>query len=112
MAYVAGALAGLIFGGAVGYLKNLFVWQKYLRESEAENAAAESLSGLYTRAFISYTVNILTLAAAFFMRDLFPFSGIAFLVGTAIALAVMNKVLAIRQKNRGNDNKGKEACRS
>lgn len=112
MTYIAGALAGLILGGAVGYLKNLFVWQKYLRESENANIAADSLSGLYARAFISYTVNILTLVAAFFVRDLFPFDGIAFLIGTAIALAVMNKVLAIRQKKHGNDSKGKEACRS
>lgn len=110
MTYVAGTLAGLVLGGVIGYLKNLFVWQRYLQQSEAAYESPDSLGGLYARAFISYTVNILTLVLAFFIRNLFPFDGIAFLIGTAISLAVMNKVLAIRQKRL--DNKEKEACRS
>lgn len=103
MTYVVGVLAGVLAGGAVGYLKNLFIWQRYLKKSESYETGSESIGGLYTRAFISYTVNILTLAAAFFVRNILPFSGIAFLIGTAIALAAMNKILAVRQKRPGYD---------
>ena len=98
LTYVIGALAGLIAGGTIGYLKNLFIWQRYLKESESAGADPRSIGGLYARAFISYSVNILTLAAAFFARNILPFDGIAFLIGTAAALAIMNKVLAVRQK--------------
>lgn len=108
MAYVIGALAGLIAGIIIGCLKNLFIWQKYLKESVQAEVDPNSVGGLYARAFISYTVNILTLAAVFFMRGLFPFSWVACLIGTGIALTVMNKVLAVRQKNF--EQKGREAC--
>lgn len=96
MSYGIGAIAGLILGGIIGQLKNLFIWQRYLRKSDA--AGADSAGGVYGRAMVSYFVNILTLAAVFFCRNIVPFSGIAFLIGTAVALTVMNKVLAIQQK--------------
>lgn len=98
MTYVVGAIAGLIVGGAIGYLKNLFIWQRYLKESESAAFDPGSIGGVYARAFISYSVNILTLVAVFFARNVVPFDGIAFLIGTAAALAIMNKVLAVRQK--------------
>lgn len=97
MEYVIGAAAGLVFGGIIGQLKNLFIWRKYLRES-SDAAAQAGAGGLYARAGISYFVNILTLAAAFFLRNLMPFNGLAFLIGTAAALTVMNKMLALSQK--------------
>lgn len=99
MEYAIGAVVGLIFGGIIGQLKNLFIWHKYLRESadDAEPIQANS-TGLYARAGISYFVNILTLAAAFFLRNVLPFNGLVFLVGTAVALTVMNKMLALSQK--------------
>ena len=66
MEYALGAVAGLIFGGLIGQLKNLFIWKKYPRESASSGAEANTVGGLYARAGISYFVNILTLAAAFF----------------------------------------------
>lgn len=97
--YAIGAVVGLIFGGLVGQLKNLFIWRKYLRDSDSSGAAEQnSVGGLYARAGISYFVNILTLAAAFFLRNAVPFHGLAFLVGTAVALTIMNKVLALGHK--------------
>ena len=98
MTYVIGAIAGLILGGAVGYLKNLFLWQRYLQESEKKTAEEEKEGGLYARALISYAVNILTLLLAFVVRNIVPFDEAAFLIGTAIALVVMNKILAAGQK--------------
>lgn len=107
MGYVAGAIAGLILGGAAGQLKNFFLWKKYLRDSVSATAQPNELAGLYARSLISYIVNILTLAAAFFMRTIFPFNGIAFLVGTAVGLTITNKLLAVWQKKQ--ENGGKEA---
>ena len=106
MTYALGVIAGLVFGGIMGQLKNLFIWRRYLRESASEHAGPENLGSLYTRSFISYAVNLLVLAAAFFSRDILPFNGIAFLVGTAVALATMNKVLAFEHKRQ--ERKGKE----
>ncbi len=107
MTYAMGAIAGLIFGGIAGFLKDLLIWQKYLKAQAAENSGTNSLGELYGRAFISYAVNILVLAAAFFMRNAVPFDGIAFLIGTAVALSVMNRVMALRQKKQ--ECQGKES---
>ena len=106
MTYALGVIAGLVFGGIMGQLKNLFIWRRYLRESASEHAGPENLGSLYTRSFISYAVNLLVLAAAFFSRDILPFNGIAFLVVTALELATINKVLAFEQKRQ--ERKGKE----
>lgn len=106
LTYIAGAVAGLILGGVIGFLKNVFIWQRYLQKNAAADFDPSGAGSLYARAFISYTVNILALVLAFFTRNLFPFDGIAFLVGTAAALAVMNKVMAIRQKKYATDGKG------
>lgn len=108
MTYFIGALAGLVLGGVIGYLKNLFIWRKYLDESASGSVDPNDVTGLYARAFISFTANILALAIAFFTRNLFPFDGIAFLIGTAVALTFMNKVLAMGQKKR--ENKRREDC--
>ncbi|MDO4545462.1 MAG: hypothetical protein Q4C25_04835 [Bacillota bacterium] len=113
MTYVIGAAAGLIFGGIVGGLKNVFIWQRYLKKTAAKTDAYDgtkgNIGGLYARASISYFVNILTLAAAFFLMDIFFFSGVAFLIGTAVALTVMNKLLVVSQKKLETGNNEKEA---
>lgn len=104
MTYVTGALAGLILGGVAGGLKNLFLWQRYLRKSE--DKGAESAGGLYARALISHAVNILTLLIAFLLRNIVPFDETAFLIGTAAALVVMTKVLAAGQRKTGQKEAG------
>lgn len=98
MEYVIGAVAGLVLGGLVGQLKNRFIWRRYLHEKACAAADPHSAGSLYARAGISYFVNIVTLAAAFFLRNAVPFNGIAFLVAAAVALTIMNKVLAVSQK--------------
>ena len=94
MTYVIGAIAGLIFGGVVGTLKNRFIWGEYLIKDDSFNEAA----GLYGRMLASNIVNVVTLVIVFFLRNIVPFDGIAFLIGTAVALTLMNKVLAAGQK--------------
>lgn len=103
MSYVAGAIAGLILGGVAGQLKNLFIWQRYLKKSASDEKEQGQIGGLYARAMISYFVNILTLAAAFFLRNIVPFNWVAFLIGTAAALSGMNKILTLKQKKAGKE---------
>lgn len=101
MSYAVGAIAGILLGGVAGQLKNFLIWKKYLNKGASENTGQnDSMASLYSRAFVSYSVNILVLAIAFFARNLFPFNGIAFLIGTAIGLSIMNKALALGQKKR------------
>ncbi|MBQ4596444.1 MAG: hypothetical protein IJB14_05675 [Firmicutes bacterium] len=102
MTYVIGAIAGLIFGGIAGALKNRFIWGSYLVREDAFGEAA----GLYGRMLASNIVNVITLVIVFFLRNIVPFDGIAFLIGTAVAMTLMNKVLAAGQKK--NVDKWKE----
>lgn len=100
MKMVIGIIAGLASGCLVGYLKNCIIWFGYLKKSNNENSADTGVSGVYIRSMISYGVNILTLAAAFFIRNVVPFDGMAFLIGIAVGLSIMNKALAAGQKRR------------
>ena len=98
MTYIIGAAAGIVFGGFVGSLKSLVIWKKYGEEDTSEYGYQTNANSIYARAMISYFVNILTLLAAFLIRNIVPFDGIAFLIATALTLAVMNHVWALRQK--------------
>lgn len=104
MTYVIGAVAGLIFGGIIGTLKSLVIWQKYGKSSGDYDYGQTSGNSIYARAMISYFVNILTLLAAFLVRDIVPWNGIAFLIATALTLAGMNHVWALRQKSLKKNN--------
>ena len=101
MTYVIGAIAGLVIGGIVGALKNRFIWGSYLRRGSDETEYGEA-GALYSRMLISNIVNLVTLLIVFFIRNLVPFDGIALLIGTAVALAVMNRVLSMGQKKNSD----------
>ena len=95
--YVIGAVVGLAFGGIIGLLKNRFIWGEYLRRKD-EDASAGEATALYGRMLISNAVNVVTLLVAFLLRNVLPVDGIAFLVGTAVALTIMNRVLTKGQR--------------
>ena len=95
--YVIGAIIGLVFGGVVGALKNRFIWGEYLRRDN-EDASSGEAAALYGRILVSNAVNVVTLLVAFLLRNVLPADGIAFLIGTAVALTVMNRVLIKGQK--------------
>lgn len=78
---MTGALAGLVFGGAVGYLKNYFIWQRYLKKAAPDNMSVYEAGSIYAKAMISYGVNVITLIGAFLLRNVVPFDGTAFLIG-------------------------------
>lgn len=104
MTYVLGAVLGIVLGGVVGLLKKRFVWGDYLKRDA--DAAGEA-GALYSRMIISNFVNIATLAAAFFLRDVQPFNAIAFLIGTAFALVVANR-FAMMGSNKSEDDRKEE----
>lgn len=99
--YVAGAIAGLILGAIVGILKNIFIWQKYLKKN-AHNNGDDGAGAILGRAALSNVVNVATLALAYFLRNIIPFDFVSFIIGTAVALSIMNKVLASQQKKLEN----------
>ena len=94
--YVIGAVVGLLFGGVIGLLKNRFIWGEYLRRDD--DTSAGEATALYGRMLASNAVNVVTLLAAFLLRNVLPLDGIAFLVGTAVALTIMNRVLTKGQR--------------
>lgn len=98
LTYVFGAIAGLIVGGLAGYLKNRFLWRRYMTGDSSSDAEAGQVGGIYARSMISSAVNIVTLVLVFLVRDVVPFSETAFLIGTAAGLVAMNKVLVFKQK--------------
>ena len=104
MNYIIGAVAGLIFGGIVGILKNLFIWSRYEKGGKDPHSDPAVATGIYARAMISYFVNILTLLVAFLIRNIVPFDGIAFLIATALTLAAMNHMWAFKQKKNLKNN--------
>ena len=96
MTYVIGAVTGLVLGVLVGALKNRFIWGNYLLKENFDGEAG----ALYGRMLASNITNIVTLIIVFFLRNIVPFDGIAFLIGTAVALTLMNKVLSVGQKKK------------
>lgn len=103
MTYVIGAIAGLVIGGVVGALKNRFIWGRYLYSEDVSNEAG----ALYGRMMASNVTNLITLIIVFLIRNIVPFDGTAFIIGTAVALTLMNKVLSVGQKKK--EDKRREA---
>lgn len=98
MTYVIGAAAGLVLGAIIGALKIRFIWGEYLRKEYGYDEAG----ALYGRMLASNITNVAVLVIVFFLRDIVPFDGISFLIGTAVALVLMNKALSISQKKNNN----------
>ena len=94
MTYVIGAAAGLVLGVIIGALKNRVIWGDYLRREDTSGEAG----ALYGRMLASNITNLVTLIIVFFLRDIVPFDGIAFLIGTAVALTVMSRALSLKQR--------------
>ena len=95
--YVIGAVIGLAFGGIVGALKNRFIWGEYLRRDN-EDASSGEAAALYGRILASNAVNVVTLLVDFLLRNVIPADGIAFLIGTAVALTIMYRILIKGQR--------------
>ena len=79
---------GLFFGSTVGIFNHWLVWSAFKKSDRLPPAKARNkLMGRY---LIRYAVNFLTLATYFWHRDTF------ILVGTAVGLTLMGKILAVK----------------
>lgn len=97
MEYVVGALAGILYGGLVGVCKYFFLWRGILSAKDDDTI---TMKKMYLRMFISYAVNIVTLFATYFVRNLIPFDFVAFAIATALALSLAGKAFSLQKVYR------------
>lgn len=106
MTYVIGAVAGVAFGALVAFLKNIFIWKKYGEFDASKGEDPARASEIYARSMVSFAVNVATLLVVFLLRDKLPFSFVACIIGTAAALATLNRIFARRQVKSDPDQVG------
>ena len=94
MEYIWGALAGALYGGIVGLLKYLILWRGIFHPKDESKVTTKAV---YTRMMISYVINVVTLVAVYFVRNIIPFDFVAFAVATAVGLSVSGKAFSIRK---------------
>lgn len=93
MEYVIGAIAGLVFGGIVAFLKGRFLWK-----SRIDSDTPDQLGGVMAASAISFAVNVAVLGVIFLLRAHLPFSWVACLLGAAVSMSVLNPYFISRYK--------------
>ena len=93
MEYLIGAIAGLIYGGIVAFLKGRFLWKRSL-----ESDTPEHLGGVMAASALSFGINVLALALVFFLRRVLPFHWAAALIAAAVAVSVIQPYMISRYK--------------
>lgn len=93
MEYLIGAIAGLIYGGIVAFLKGRFLWKRSL-----ESDTPEHLGGVMAASALSFGINVLALALIFFLRRVLPFHWAAALIAAAVAVSVIQPYMISRYK--------------
>ena len=94
MEYVVGAFAGIVYGGLVGVCKYFFLWRGiFLPRGDSPI----TMKRMYLCMFLSYTINIITLLVAYFIRNIIPFDFVAFAIATAVALSAAGKVFSLQK---------------
>jgi hypothetical protein len=91
--YLIGAIAGLIYGGIVAFLKGRFLWKRSL-----ESDTPEHLGGVMAASALSFGINVLALALVFFLRRVLPFHWAAALIAAAVAVSVIQPYMISRYK--------------
>lgn len=88
--YLIAGVIGLIYGVAVGGLKYAVLWRTIIKTQR------EITSGVLTkRMLIGYAINIATLLFVFILRNVIPLDYMWLLIGTAVGLTLMSKLLPI-----------------
>ena len=80
--YAAGALAGLVYGFLVGFIKYVCLWKSTIK-SEMKITSGT----LYARMGISWIANFVALLLVFLLRNLLPFSFAAVLLAVGLSLS-------------------------
>ncbi|MCR5482219.1 MAG: hypothetical protein K6F52_05430 [Clostridia bacterium] len=94
MSYVWAVLAGIIYGGGVGFLKYLLLWRRVFHPKEGTTVTSKAV---VSRMIISFIVNAATLVAVYLVRNIIPFDFVAFAIATAIALSLAGKAFSIHK---------------
>jgi small-conductance mechanosensitive channel len=91
--YVLGTIAGIIYGGLVGFFKYFCLWRKLLKEGD-DTVTMKKMS---VRLIVSYVINFVTLIITYFVRNVIPFDFVAFAVATALALSLAGRFFPIQK---------------
>lgn len=98
MEYVLGAIAGLIFGAVVAFLKARFLWKGRLETDDPTQ-----IGGVMAASALSFFINVAALAVVFLLRGVLPFSWIACLLALGLAMSILNPYFISRYKPREAD---------
>lgn len=96
MTYLIGAVSGLIYGVLFGLLKRILFLPK---STEPEKFMKETTVFM----LVSMAINVVSLLAIFFLRNVLPFSFEAMLIAAAVGLSLTGQVSSILktlQKNQ------------
>ena len=85
--YAAGALAGLVYGFLVGFIKYVCLWKSTIKSDKKITSG-----NLYARMVISWIANFAALLLVFLLRNLLPFSFAAVLLAAAVGLSLSGKM--------------------
>lgn len=105
MSHLIGVVVGVVLGCGVGVIKNVFVWDGYLRKQKENRDSVKEQRSIMKRSIVSYFVCLGILLVIYLLRNVLPFDWIWCLVATGISISLMNIALALRQKLRLNNEK-------
>lgn len=94
MEYALAVVFGILYGGAVGVCKYLFLWRKALKTEEKWELTP---GGMYSRMTASYAINVATLLLVYFLRNIIPFDFVIFAISTALALSLAGKAFSLQK---------------
>ncbi len=95
--WIAGLLAGFIYGSVVSILKYSILWRSVLVGKKPLN----STGAVMWRYGVSVLVDIATLTVVFLLRQALPWEYLAGLVGTAVALVIGSRVIPLKMQKDG-----------
>ena len=106
LSYILGGLCGLAFGALIGVLKYATLWRPLLKKRRP--ITKNSIVGAEV---ISMAANVAALLTVFLLRNVMPFNFFVVIVGTAVALSVLNRLSPLRDISKMQDVFAAEAAR-
>lgn len=88
-----GVMVGLIFGSLAAFL-NYRISKHYI-EKNRNSGGREGMLSVMGVNFVRMLVNVVTLAAVFFLRNILPWPFTAVVIGTALGLSAVSALLIL-----------------
>ena len=92
MEYALAVFCGVIYGGAIGVCKYLFLWRKVIKAKDDEEI---KIGSIYIRMGVSYAVNIIALLIIYLLRNTIPLNFVWFIVSAAISLSLAGRMSSL-----------------